>query len=70
MNLTFSEPLSQTLTLVLNYGGLNTVCADRNTYNPSAQGKYDLLVDSLSSNYSFNQFLNHAGAPLIIKKIR
>jgi Outer membrane protein beta-barrel family len=62
MNLTYSEPFTQTLTLVMNYGvGLNTVGADRNSYNPSHPGTYDLLVDSLSSNYSFNQFLNHAG---------
>jgi len=68
-NLTYSEPLTQSLALVLNYGiGLNTASADRNTYNPSPQGKYDLLVDSLSSNYSFNQFLNHAGAIFNYKK--
>ena len=68
-NLTFSEPFSQTLTLVLNYGvGSNIASADRNTFNQSPQGKYDMLVDSLSSNYSFNQFLNHAGAILNYKK--
>ena len=69
MNLTYSEPFTQTLTLVLNYGvGLNIAGADRNTFNASSQGKYDLLVDSLSSNYSFNQFLNHAGAIFNYKK--
>jgi Outer membrane protein beta-barrel family len=69
MNLTYSEPFTKTLTLVLNYGiGVNTAGADRNTYNPSSQGKYDLLVDSLSSNYSFNQFLNHAGVIFNYKK--
>ena len=68
-NLTFSEPFSQTLTLVLNYGvGSNIASADRNTFDQSPQGKYDMLVDSLSSNYSFNQFLNHAGAILNYKK--
>ena len=68
-NLTYSEPLSQTLTLVLNYGvGSNIASADRNTFDQSPQGKYDMLVDSLSSNYSFNQFLNHAGAILNYKK--
>ena len=68
-NLTYSEPFSQTLTLVLNYGvGSNIASADRNTFDQSPQGKYDMLVDSLSSNYSFNQFLNHAGAILNYKK--
>ncbi|MEJ0079781.1 MAG: hypothetical protein WDM78_02185 [Puia sp.] len=39
MNLTYSEPFTRTLTLVLNYGvGMNTAGADRNTYNPSSQG--------------------------------
>jgi hypothetical protein len=68
-NLTYSEPFGQTLSLLLNYGvGLNIASADRNTFNPSAPGKYDVLVDSLSSNYQFNQFLNHGGAILNYKK--
>lgn len=68
-NLTWSEPLTQTLTLVLNYGiGSNVASADRNTFNPSSPGKYNLLVDSLSSNYQFNQFLNHAGTVLNYRK--
>ncbi len=69
INLTYSEPFTQLWTLVLNYGvGSNIASADRNTFNPTPQGKYDLLVDSLSSDYSFNQFLNHAGAILNYKK--
>ncbi len=69
INVTYSEPFSQSIALVLNYGvGSNIASADRNTYNPTPQGKYDLMVDSLSSNYSFNQFLNHAGAIFNYKK--
>ena len=68
-NLTWSEPVSKLLTLVVNYGiGSNVVSADRNTFNPSSPGKYDVLVDTLSSHYQFNQFLNHAGAVLNYKK--
>ncbi len=68
-NLTFSEPFTKTLTLVLNYGiGVNHASADRNTFNPSPGGAYNVVVDSLSSNYTFNQFLNHAGAILSYKK--
>jgi len=68
-NLTYSEPFTQTLTLVLNYGiGMNHASADRNTFSPSSAGVYSVLVDSLSSNYVFNQFLNHAGAILNYKK--
>jgi hypothetical protein len=69
VNVTYSEPLSHSIALVVNYGvGSNIASADRNTFNPTPQGQYDLLVDSLSSNYSFNQFLNHAGAIFNYKK--
>ncbi|HEY4325408.1 MAG TPA: outer membrane beta-barrel protein [Mucilaginibacter sp.] len=65
-NLTYSEPLSKTLTLVVNYGiGTNHAAADRKTFNQSAP---TVLLDTLSSNYTFDQFLNHAGAILNYKK--
>ncbi len=65
-NLTYSEPLNKTLTMVLNYGiGSNHASADRSTFNRSAP---DSLVTGLSSNYTFDQFLNHAGAILDYKK--
>ncbi len=68
-NLTWSEPFTSTLTLVLNYGiGMNHASADRNTFNPSSAGVYNMRVDGLSSNYVFNQFLDHAGAILNYKK--
>ena len=68
-NLTYSEPFTQSLALVLNYGiGINSAGADRNTFNPSSPGNYKLLVDSLSSNYDFRQVLNHAGAIFNYKK--
>ncbi|HTD42385.1 MAG TPA: outer membrane beta-barrel protein [Mucilaginibacter sp.] len=68
-NLTYSEPFTKVLTLVLNYGiGVNHASADRSTFNASAPGVYNLLVDTLSSNYVFNQLLNHAGAILNYKK--
>ena len=68
-NLTYSEPFTKSLALVVNYGiGVNHASADRNTFNASSPGNYNVLVDSLSSNYTFNQFLNHAGAILNYKK--
>jgi len=68
-NLTYSEPFTKTLTLVLNYGiGMNHASADRNTFSPSSAGVYSVLVNGLSSNYTFNQFLDHAGAILNYKK--
>ena len=61
-NLTYSEPFTKSLTLVLNYGiGVNNASADRNTFNQSAGPRYWFAGDSLSSDYAFNQFLNHAG---------
>jgi len=68
-NLTYSEPFTKEVTLVLNYGiGLNHASADRNTFDLSPGSTYGMPVDSLSSNYIFNQFLNHAGAILNYKK--
>ncbi len=68
-NITWSEPFSTSLALVLNYGiGVNHTSADRNTFNATSAGVYDMRIDSLSSNYVFNQFLNHAGAILNYKK--
>ncbi len=68
-NITYSEPFTKSLALLLNYGiGVNTAGADRSTFNPSSPGNFKLLVDSLSSNYDFRQVLNHAGAIFNYKK--
>lgn len=69
-NLTYSEPFTKTLTLVLNYGiGLNNASADRSTFDALSPGVYSTTPnDTLSSNYTFNQFLNRAGAILNYKK--
>ena len=68
-NLTYSEPFTMEWTLVLNYGiGVNHASADRNTSNLAPGSTFGMSIDSLSSNYTFNQFLNHAGAILNYKK--
>jgi hypothetical protein len=69
-NLTYTEPFTKELELVVNYGiGVNHASADRNTYNANPAGGYNTFtIDSLSSDYTFNQFLNHAGAILNYKK--
>jgi hypothetical protein len=62
-NITYTEPFSKALSLVLNYGfNLNNSSADRKSFDRSAPNVYNLLNDSLSSNYKFNQFANQAGA--------
>ena len=68
-NLTWSEPFSKTFAIVVNYGiGINNSSADRRSFNQSAPGNYNVLVDSLSSNYKLNQFINEAGAIFNYKK--
>ena len=68
-NLTWSEPFSKTFAIVVNYGiGTNNSSADRKSFNQSAPGNYNILVDSLSSNYKLNQFTNEGGAIFNYKK--
>lgn len=68
-NLTYTEPLSKVLAVVLNYGiGINNSSADRKTFDPSAQGDYNLLNSTYSSNYQLNSLSNLGGAVLNFKK--
>ena len=68
-NLTYTEPFSKTFAVIVNYGlGINNSSADRESFNPSAPGTYNILVDSLSSNYKLNQLSNQAGAIFNYKK--
>lgn len=68
-NLTYSEPFSKNFAIVLNYGvGVNNSSADRKTFSLSAPGIYNVLVDSLSSDYRLNEFSNQAGAIFNYKK--
>jgi len=68
-NVTYSEPFTTEWTMVLNYGiGVNHASADRNTFDLTPGSTFGMRVDSLSSDYTFNQFLNHAGAILNYKK--
>lgn len=62
-NFTYTEPFSKFFSVVLNYGiNINNSSADRRSFDQSAPGVYNRLVDSLSSNYKFNQFANQGGA--------
>ncbi len=68
-NLTYSEPFSKTFAIVMNYGiSVDNTSADRQSFNASSPGVYNVLVDSLSSNYKLNQFSNQAGAIFNYKK--
>ena len=68
-NLTYTEPLSKSLSIVFNYGiNINNSSADRKSFDQSSPGVYNLLNDSLSSDYKFNQFANQGGAIFNYKK--
>jgi hypothetical protein len=68
-NFTYSEPFSKTFSIILNYGiGIDNSSADRKSFNASSPGNYNILVDSLSSNYKLNQFIDQAGAIFNYKK--
>lgn len=67
-NMTFNEPLSKTLSLGLNYGlGFNNSLSNRESFNRSAGGNYDVLDTKFSNNYKFNQVLNQLGAVFSFK---
>lgn len=61
-NITYTEPLSKYLSAVINYGiSLNNSEADRQSFDQTAPGIYNFRVDSLSSDYKFNQLANQGG---------
>jgi hypothetical protein len=67
--LTYTEPLTKALAMVLSYGiSLNNSNADRRSYDQSAPGVYNILNDSLSNHYLFNQTSNQGGLNFNYKK--
>jgi len=68
-NLTYNEPLSKSLALVLNYGfSLNQSRSDRKSFNQSAPGVYDVLDQEFSNDFKASQYINQAGAIFNYKK--
>jgi hypothetical protein len=68
-NVTYTEPLSKALAVVFNYGfSLNNSNADRKSFDKSAPNNYNLLNDSLSNHYIFNQTSNQGGINFNYKK--
>ncbi|OOQ59043.1 outer membrane beta-barrel family protein [Mucilaginibacter pedocola] len=59
---TYTEPLSKYLSAIVSYGlSFNNSNADRRSYDQSAPGVYNILNDSLSNHYIFNQVSNRGG---------
>ncbi len=67
-NITYTEPLSKTLSLVFNYGlNVNNGSNDRRSYNK--QGNNYNLLDTVYSNFfELDQLTNHGGLVLNYKK--
>ncbi len=62
-NLTFSEPISKKLSVILNYGlSLNQASADRKSFNASAPGRYDMVDTQFSNDFTTEQLSNQGGA--------
>jgi len=62
-NITYTEPLSKTLSLIFNYGlKFNNGSSDRRSYNQSSPGVYDVLDPTVSNFYKLDQVTNVAGA--------
>ncbi|GAC1307158.1 MAG: hypothetical protein NVSMB24_18480 [Mucilaginibacter sp.] len=68
-NMTYTEPLSKTFSLVINYGfGLDNSIADRKSFNKAPDGSYTLLDNLYSNNYKLDQLSNQGGAIFNYKK--
>ncbi|MES2417898.1 MAG: TonB-dependent receptor [Bacteroidota bacterium] len=62
-NFTFAEPISKKLSVILNYGiSLNNGRAERKSFNASTPGKYDVLDEQFSNNFTTDQLSNQGGA--------
>ena len=67
-NMTYTEPLSKSLSLVLNYGlGVNNSTSDRKSFNQSASGEYDILDREFSNDFELDQLSNQGGATFNLK---
>lgn len=62
-NLTYTEPISKTFSVVINYGaGINNSRSDRRSFNQSGSGLYDVLDAGFSNNFKLYQTYHQPGA--------
>lgn len=62
-NLAYTEPLSKTFSVILNYGlNLNKSTAERQSFNQSIPGKYDVIDKQYSNDFELEQTSNQVGA--------
>src|SRR5690606_17139952 len=68
-NISYTESLSKSLSLVLSYGlGINKSSSVQQSFDKSASGKYDVLINEFSSDFLLNQYSNQGGATFTYKK--
>ncbi|SHF62916.1 outer membrane beta-barrel family protein [Pedobacter caeni] len=68
-NLTYTEPLSKVLSLIVNYGlGINKGVSDRKSFNKATDGSYSILDQEYSNSFELNQLSNQGGAIFNFKK--
>jgi len=62
-NVTYTEPLVKNVTVVLNYGlNLNNSDVERQSFNASIPGRYDVLDSQYSNHFVSEQRASQAGA--------
>jgi hypothetical protein len=62
-NITYSEPLSKRTAVLLNYAfAVNNSTLDRQSFDQSTPGVYNILDSAYSDDYKFNQLTNQVGA--------
>jgi len=68
-NITYTEPLAKYLSLVFSYKfALNNSSSNRQSFDQSGSGAYNILDNNYSNNYQYNQLTNEAGAVFNFKK--
>lgn len=68
-NLVYTEPLSKSLSAVINYGiDVNSSDAVRLSYNRSGSGEYDELDPAFTNDFTLNQFAHQVGTRFNFKK--
>ena len=62
-NITYSEPIVKKWAVLFNYGlATNNNTTDRLSFDESTPGLYNILDNTYSNNYKFNQLTNQVGA--------
>ena len=67
--LTYTEPLTKFLSLVVNYGAdIQNTASDILSYNKDLNGDYNIIDSTYSNHYIYNQFTNSGGVSFVYNK--